>query len=402
MPLTQTQEQYYGSTETFTGDGTTTIFTLSTSSNIFSSTSTATIYIDGNLILPSSYQFRWTTTDYWHVDFSIPSTSGYSAYGAPANGVDIRVNVNTNFGNYQFIPLEEAINNFMISHVGEGKIISKVRRTDVAYHAQRALQELSYDTLRSVRTQEIEVPASLKMILPQDYVGYVKLTWVDSSGVEHVLYPARKTSNPTNIKQETDGSYSFDKNSDGTDDTTLLVNPEDSDTWSNYKSTTPSENQDDYQDDTYWPHDGRRYGLDPQHAQANGTFFIDQLQGYIHFSSNISGRTVILKYISDGLSHKIGCKETDWNTSAGVKAPCDCLLPHTQEESKIHKFAEEALYKHIAYAVLSTKVNIPEYIVMRFKKERFAETRKAKLRLSNLKLEELTQALRGKSKQIKH
>ena len=207
MPLTQTQEQYYGSTETFTGDGTTTIFTLSTSSNIFSSTSTATIYIDGNLILPSSYQFRWTTTDYWHVDFSIPSTSGYSAYGAPANGVDIRVNVNTNFGNYQFIPLEEAINNFMISHVGEGKIISKVRRTDVAYHAQRALQELSYDTLRSVRTQEIEVPASLKMILPQDYVGYVKLTWVDSSGVEHVLYPARKTSNPTNIKQETDGSY---------------------------------------------------------------------------------------------------------------------------------------------------------------------------------------------------
>jgi hypothetical protein len=47
-------------------------------------------------------------------------------------------------------------------------------------------------------------------------------------------------------------------------------------------------------------------------------------------------------------------------------------------------------------------MNVPEYIVQRYKRERFAETRKAKLRLSNLKIEELTQILRGKSKQIKH
>jgi len=36
------------------------------------------------------------------------------------------------------------------------------------------------------------------------------------------------------------------------------------------------------------------------------------------------------------------------------------------------------------------------------KREKFAEIRKAKLRLSNIKLEEITQILRGKSKQIKH
>ena len=69
---------------------------------------------------------------------------------------------------------------------------------------------------------------------------------------------------------------------------------------------------------------------------------------------------------------------------------------------QVHKFAEEAMYKHIAYAIMSTRANVPEYQVARFKKERFAETRKAKLRLSNIKLEEITQILRGKSKQIKH
>ena len=68
----------------------------------------------------------------------------------------------------------------------------------------------------------------------------------------------------------------------------------------------------------------------------------------------------------------------------------------------VPKLAEEAMYKWIVYGILSTRINTPEYIINRFKKEKFAETRKAKLRLSNIKLEEITQILRGKSKQIKH
>ena len=85
---------------------------------------------------------------------------------------------------------------------------------------------------------------------------------------------------------------------------------------------------------------------------------------------------MILKYISDSLG--------------------------TDNEMQVHKLAQEALYKHIMYAVLSTKANVPEYIVRRYKQEKFAATRQAKLRLSNIKLEEITQILRGKSKLIKH
>ena len=150
----------------------------------------------------------------------------------------------------------------------------------------------------------------------------------------------------------------------------------DTDTWDNYKSSTPSENQDDYQDDTYWPAEGSRFGLDPQHAQVNGSFYIDCVSGKIHFSSNISGKTVILDYISDSLG--------------------------TDSEMQVHKFAEEAMYKWISYAMLAGRANVPEHQVRRFKRERFATTRTAKLRLSNIKLEEITQILRGKSKQIKH
>ena len=277
------------------------------------------------------------------------------------------------YGDYQFVSLTDIIDQFMFVYVGEDKIISKASRTDVAFHAQRGLAELSFDTFKSTKALEITVPSTLQMILPQDYVGYVKLSLVDSSGIKHVLYPVSKTSNPTNPTQDADGNYTFTGSTTGGSMNTEA----ESDTWSNYKSTTPPENSNNnYQDDSYWPMEGSRYGLDPQHAQANGSFYIDDSNGKIHFSSNIAGKTIILDYISDSLG--------------------------TEAEMKVHKFAEEAMYKWISYAILSGKSNIPEFQVNRFKKERFAAVRNAKLRLSNIKLEEITQILRGKSKQIKH
>ena len=54
-----------------------------------------------------------------------------------------------NYGDYQSISLKDIVNNFIISYVGEDKIISKIKRTDVAFHAQRGIQELSFDTLPS-------------------------------------------------------------------------------------------------------------------------------------------------------------------------------------------------------------------------------------------------------------
>jgi len=279
----------------------------------------------------------------------------------------------SDLGGYQFTSLQTIIDQFMLAYVGEEKVISKVKRLDVVFHAQRALQEFSFDTFKSVKAYEISVPSTLQMNLPQDYVNYVKITFSDSSGIEHLLYPAIKSSNPQKITQATDGSYTFSGNE---------IQTSDSDTWTNYQSGGLTGNSDyfnglDYDDDHLLSHvEGGRFGIDPQHAQINGSFYIDELTGKIHFGSNLSGKTVILHYISDSLG--------------------------TDAEMKVHKFAEEAVYKYIAYAILSTRANIPQNLVMRFKREAFAAKRQAKLRLSNIKIEEITQILRGKSKHIKH
>ena len=112
-----------------------------------------------------------------------------------------------NYGDYQFVTMDNIISAFMVAYVGEDKIISKVNRTDVQFHAMRAIQELTYDILRSVKSQEIEVPNTGAMILPQDYVNYVKVVRVGSDGVERVLYPTGKTSNPFAIEQDANGNY---------------------------------------------------------------------------------------------------------------------------------------------------------------------------------------------------
>ena len=62
--------------------------------------------------------------------------------------------------------------------------------------------------------------------------------------------------------------------------------------------------------------------------------------------------------------------------------------------------AEEAMYKCIAYAILSTTIS-GQALIPRFRQEKFAAVRQAKLRLSNVKIDELTQVMRGKSKWIK-
>jgi hypothetical protein len=434
-----------------------------------------------------------------------------------------------NFGQYQFISLNRIIDNFMATYVGENKILPLTHRGDVTFHAHRALAELSFDTFKSCKTQEITLPPHLTMPLPRDYVNYVKLAWSDGNGIEHIIYPTSKTSNPKPILQNDDGDYALtvigtftagsttvtldkeystirkhmwvrspsinvsptttkvlyttnaggittmEMNNAATFSKTetinllgpnrgLLTQPSSShivenltwdttnpiitassaadisdievgmtitgegfgtggtmivraindavitygwasggggiavlgsgavvdneltfiqyrrrisDTWSKYKDVTPSENNNNDDDDnTYSLNVGQRYGIDPQYAQANGSFFIDCDTGMIHFSSNLSGKDIILKYISDSLG--------------------------TDEELQVHKFAEEAVYKWIIYGCLIAILGIPEYVIQRFKKEKFAETRKAKLRLSNIKLEEITQIMRGKSKWIKH
>ena len=283
-------------------------------------------------------------------------------------------------GSYSYTRLDDVIDNFLIAYVGAGKLIPSVKRTDVIFHAKRGLQEFSYDTLKSIRSQELTVPLSLTLTMPQDYVNYVRFSWVDQMGVQHTIYPAneltlRPYATPT---QADDGSIIQDSNDSNTELTSKTTEAWDA---NNPRKLSGAFLNDYNVADLYWQNYyndalGQRYGLNPVTSQRNGWFIVDDRKGQFGFSSDLKEKLIIMEYISDGNAYDL--------------------------DARIPKMAEEALYAHIIYSILSTSVGVQEYIVQRFKREKSAKLRNAKIRLSNIKLDQIVQVFRNQSKWIKY
>ena len=291
--------------------------------------------------------------------------------------------VEDNYGGYAYTSLEDVITNFMVGYVGVGKLIPSVKTTDVIFFAKRGLQEFSYDTLRSIRSQELSIPANLSVTLPQDYVNYVNVSWIDGQGIKHIIYPTTLTSNPYEVPaQDNEGlaiQESDSQNLEFTSQTETRWNANNLDQINAAQSNLTGMLLSDglgyggMYGDNYF---GQRYGLQPETAQVNGWFTINERSGKMSFSSDLADKLIILEYISDGLGY--------------------------DADMKIPKLAEEALYAHISHAILATRINQPEYIIQRLRREKSAKLRNAKIRLSNIKLNEFVQIARGKSKWIKY
>tara|TARA_R110002020_G_scaffold179815_1_gene373544 strand:+ start:375 stop:1514 length:1140 start_codon:yes stop_codon:yes gene_type:complete len=284
-----------------------------------------------------------------------------------------------NYGSYEYIKMEDVVNNFLLAYTGEGKLIPFAKRTDVMFHAKRGLQEFSYDTLKSIKSQELTIPDSLSIIIPQDYVNYVKLSWIDDYGVQHPIYPVNNlTNNPYTVPlQDNEGTPTQDnlgENLEGSSKT--------NERWdtANDRLISGFYDLEYFNAGVYnWNWNkiayGQRYGLNAETSQFNGWFNIDEREGKFSFSSNLKGQLIILEYISDGLA--------------------------VDYDMRIPKMAEEAIYMHIAYSLLAGRMGVQEYVVARYKKDRRAALRNAKIRLSNIKLTEIVQVMRNKSKWIK-
>ena len=286
--------------------------------------------------------------------------------------------VQQNYGGYSYTSLNDVINGFIATYVGEHKLIGDVKRTDVIFHAKRGLQEFSYDTLKSVKSQELTISPSLSVIIPQDYVNYTAISYIDSMGVKHPIYPANNlTTSPYEVPiQDSNGQPTMDSIGDNLEGTSIT-----NERWATANDRLLNGNitaEDYWSYGTYLtgnPFYGQKYGNEPQYAQRNGWFNMNERDGVIAFSSNLKDRLIVLEYISDGLAYDL--------------------------DSRIPKMAEDALYAHILYSILASRINQPEYVIQRLKRDRAAKLRNAKIRLSNIKLNEIVQVMRGKSKWIK-
>jgi len=278
-------------------------------------------------------------------------------------------------GYYSRVHLNDIINNFIVGYIGDDKILTKVPRYEVAFWAQRSVQEFSYDIFHAEKNIEVELSSTLQLSLPSDYVNFVKIAYVDNEGNHRAIQNSKNSKATKSVAQDQDFKYIYDQ--DGN-----LTFSEISETASRFQKSKVDlqkknfENYfDDNNEDTYIT----RYGSEPERQNSNGTYLLDIEAGKIYFNSVFSeGDLISIQYISDGL---------------GDNGNFDNVL--------VPKLAEDAVYANMLYNLSKIRPSAAGAAAL-YKKEAAAKMRNAKLRLSNIKLEELTQVLRGKSKWIKH
>ena len=289
---------------------------------------------------------------------------------------------NANWGSYQYVSLEDIVNNFMLMYVGNNELLNNVERYQALFHAKRAIQELNYDAFKEIKILELDVCTSLRFVLPPDYVNYVRIS-LYKDGILYPLTENIQTNWASSYLQDNDCKVLFDQDGNvlqaefsqldaermaGTKKS-IYLNP-----------ASPYDGRFGWNVDGCWYFDygvGARFGLNTETANSNPTYKIDKKAGVINFSSGMANQLCIVEYVSDGMENGNDSSVT------------------------VNKMFEEYIYAYIKFVILNSKFGIQEYIVNRARKDKSALLRNAKIRLSDIHPGRLLMNLRGQDKWLK-
>ena len=289
---------------------------------------------------------------------------------------------NANWGSYQYVSLFDIVNNFMLMHTGNHSLVNNEEKYKILFHAKRAIQELNYDAFKEIKVLELSVVDSLRYVLPQDFVNWVRIS-LYKDGYLRPLTENIQTLSSSAYLQDNQGNILFDQFGN-------ILRPQDSNIdYDRIHKTKKSiylneghqfNGQWGWDIDGMWYFDygiGAAYGLNTETANFNPTFNIDKKNGVINFDSGMAGQICILEYVSDGMENGDNSLVT------------------------VNKLFEQYIYAAIRFELLNSKVGVQEYIVNRARKERGALLRNAKIRMSNIHPGRLLMNLRGMDKTIK-
>jgi len=263
-----------------------------------------------------------------------------------------------NVGSYQYISIADIIRNFKLIYVGPDKNIDRVETHIIRFHAKQAIKLLNYDSLKQIKAFKYKVGSNLKMMMPHDYVDYVRISLCR----DDILYPMVENNSIMVTKQYTQdnsGALTFDV--DGN-----VISTEENVTGGN--AITSGTNQSELECDSYTF--GSKFGGNPM-SSSNPLFSIRRESGVIDFGSEMENEFVVLEYISDGMNN---------GDDSGIM---------------VNKFFEKYMYAYISFEILSTKRGVPVLIRQEAKQIRKAERSNAKLRMMKIHPSRLVTVLRG-------
>jgi len=301
--------------------------------------------------------------------------TGYEYYENNGNSPDDK-----NWGSYQYISLDDIVNNFMLMYVGNDKLVNNVERYNVLFHAKRGIQELNYDALKETKIVELTVCDNATVVLPPDFVNWVRIS-LYKEGVLMPLTENIQTNFAKSYLQDNNCKVLFDEDGDVLIGTSLLDGDRiDGIQKTQYLGDGKLNGALGYNIEGKWVFDyaiGTRYGLNTETANINPTFKINKSGGVINFSSSMADQIVVIEYVSDGM---------EGGDDASVS---------------VNKLFEGYIYAYIKYAILNAKFGVQEYVVRRAQKEKSSLLRNARIRLSNIHPGRLLMNMRGAQKWLK-
>lgn len=287
-----------------------------------------------------------------------------------------------NWGSYQYVSLDDIVNNFMLMYQGNNELLNNINRYQVLFFAKRAIQELNYDAMKEIKILQLQICDQLRFVLPPDYVNWVRISCY-KDGVLQPLTENIQTNWSDAYLQDHECRVLFDAYG-------AVLKPESSkldiDRITKQKRSiylnegSPYNGLMGYFFEGNWYFDynvGGRFGLNTETANSNPTFSINKRGGVINFSSGVAGELVVLEYVSDGME-----KGNDSKVS-------------------VNKLFEDYIYAAIKYSLLNNRLSAQEYVINRARKDKSSLLRNAKLRLSNMHPGRLLMNLRGQAKWIK-
>lgn len=257
------------------------------------------------------------------------------------------------WGKGMFITLKEIVEDYM-SGLESDDYTYNVSRSNVLKQAKKAVREFNFSSVRNFEVLEFTLSPTLQVTLPENFVDYYKISWIDENGMLYDMAQNERISTASNVTQ--DGSGNFVANV-----TTYEIVTTD--------GTVPSV------DSVVGVDTGRSADLGK--VFNNGDFVINKEKGVIQFNSTAKSKKIVMAYYTDGYS--------------GI----------ADEDIKINKLAADAVSNFIYYRLIERNRNVPANEKARARKTLNISVRNMNSMINPIREEDFMQVLKSKSRWVK-
>lgn len=263
-----------------------------------------------------------------------------------------------NYGNYQFVFIKEIINDMLLEAEEDDDHYLKNAKEFLLYkYARDGVKELAFNVTGTVKPMAFQLDDKLQVVMPQDYVDWVRISKIDKDGFYVPLNENRNSDISRAYLRDNTNAIVFDHEGEPIELIGANV-----DGGFIYRKT-----RSDYE--------GREFNKNYSQFSKDGEFNVNKFDGLINFSSNLVDEVVVLEYISDGVQ---------W----------DILK---DEEIKVHKFLEQPLNDYIYLRAIERRRHVSgaekQRALLRYNKSKHT----AKKKFAGFNLAEIAKAMRGRS-----